>query len=908
MIEDPSILLPDWMLFIGKWGEAVDGHPLVYHLIDSAAVAARLWQQALTQGARKQFSNWLKLPEEDCGRLLSYWTSLHDLGKATPSFQIKHAPTQAKLHLHGFDFHNLPQMDIRHHSLLSQWILEDFSGELAIQPLKMFNQFRYAIGGHHGTFHALEDQEQTLARPQNLGDRRWKEARSSLFAALTDLLKPPALPVLTLTQTERNAFFNLLTGFFVTSDWISSQDDLFPYRPAAVSLDDYWVESQQRSQSALEETGWIGWQPDDAHSDFTQLFDFPPYPLQQRILQKAEELIDPFVMIIEAPTGCGKTEAALAAADRVIQANSLRGWYIAMPTQATSDQMFNRARKFLVNRYPAQNINLQLAHGNAILNKDFQNIRIAAVDDQEGSQYGNVNAMEWFLPRKRTLLAPFGVGTVDQVLISVLRTRHSFLRLFGLHRKVVIFDEVHAYDMYMKEIFCQLLAWLRAIGSSVIILSATLPEKTRLELLRAYQFNAEVNSDRAVYPRMSINDGKTITTVSLAAYPNRTVHLDTIPRDPQPWIALLREKLADGGCAAVICNTVDRAQEVYRQIRDAGLVAPNDLYQLHARMPYCWRKQREDDILKRFGKQEQPGTAPRRGIVVATQIIEQSLDLDFDLMITDLAPVDLLIQRIGRLQRHTGSNVAPMRPVSLQEPLCLICQPEYPAADRLPEFENDVYVYAPAILQRTYFALTPYRSLSLPADSDALINTVYSTEPLAACSSFQNQEIQKLNEKMSFEQDKQVSAAQNRMVGDVDESNVLGGKTSYLKEDDQVVGNETKALTRNSILPSVQLVCFVKQDGKTFLVDELYPFNTNAAPYGRALEHALRSLVSVSKSEVVSYFYSQPKNEVWNKLPALRHAHPAVFENGECLLENGGKLVLDEQIGLSIYRDEKCIK
>src|SRR3989304_7692124 len=95
------------------------------------------------------------------------------------------------------------------------------------------------MGAHQGPFHALEDQEQTLARPQNLGDRRWKEARSSLFAALTDLLKPPALPVLTLTQPERNAFFNLLTGFFVTSDWVSSQDDLFPYQPVTASLEEY---------------------------------------------------------------------------------------------------------------------------------------------------------------------------------------------------------------------------------------------------------------------------------------------------------------------------------------------------------------------------------------------------------------------------------------------------------------------------------------------------------------------------------------------------------------------------------------------------------------------------------------------------------------------------------------------
>src|SRR5574340_47109 len=287
MSVDP-IATPEWMSFVGKWGESVDGHPLVYHMLDSAAVAISLWQHGLTAGSRAQFASWLALPEDDCGRLLAYWTSLHDLGKATPSFQKKHTPTMAKLQTRGFDFLDLPQMDIRHHSLLSQWILEDFSAELEIQPLRIFNIFRFAIGWHPGTYYALEDQEQTLTRTQNLGGKPWKEARSALFATLTDLLKPPALQTLTLTQTERNAFFNLLTGFFVTSDWISSQDDLFQYQSADVLLDKYWGESQQRTQSAMEKTGWIGWQPDGTYSDFTQLFDFSPYPLQKMILQKAE--------------------------------------------------------------------------------------------------------------------------------------------------------------------------------------------------------------------------------------------------------------------------------------------------------------------------------------------------------------------------------------------------------------------------------------------------------------------------------------------------------------------------------------------------------------------------------------------------------------------------------------------
>lgn len=893
--------LPDWMMFIGKWGESAEGHPLVYHMIDSAAVAGHLWQQALTPGARDQFSRWLGLPEEESGRFLSYWTGLHDLGKATPSFQQKHEPTKHLLEARGFHFPTLSRADIRHHSLLSQWILHDFANELNIQPPKFFNQFRFAVGGHHGTFHAAEDQERSLARTTNLGDERWGEARREMFAALTGLIQPPAVPPFQLTQTGRNALFNLLTGFFVAADWVSSQDDLFQYRAARLGLDEYWAAAQQLAQSALQKTGWIGWQPDGARPGFTETFGFHPHPLQQIVLQKAEGLIEPFLMVVEAPTGCGKTEAALLAADRVIQACGLRGCYIAMPTQATSNQMFDRTKKFLEQRYPAQkNLNLQLAHGNAVLNETFQGMRLAAITDDEGQHEGNVNAMEWFLPRKRTLLAPFGVGTVDQTFLSVLRARHSFLRLFGLHRKVVIFDEVHAYDTYMMEIFHQLLAWMRAVGTSVILLSATLPEETRLDLLRAYQPGATVESPQAPYPRLSVNDGRNITTASLGEFPDRTVHIRRVSRDPNTWMNPLPEKLTHGGCAAVICNTVDRAQEVYRLIQNMHIVADQDLMLLHARMPFCWRKDKEEIILKRFGKLDQPASTPRSGIVVATQIIEQSLDLDFDLLITDLAPIDLLIQRIGRLHRHTGSAYPPQRPPGIEKPTCWICQPDSPGEGDLPGFEKDIFVYDNFILQRTYFTLQPYQSLDLPGDSDALINTVYSDDPLLMCNDAQNRRIHRLYLDLLKKQEEEITSAENRLVGNVDLSNVLGEKTAYLREESRAVGDNTRALTRNTVLPSVQLVCFIEKDGKIFLLDEMYPFPIDVLPKGKALECALRSMVSVSKRAVVEHFYQQPRHEPWRMQPSMRFAYPVVFTQGKCTLDSGIILVLDEQTGLSI--------
>ena len=185
----------------------------------------------------------------------------------------------------------------------------------------------------------------------------------------------------------------------------------------------------------------------------------------------------------------------------------------------------------------------------------------------------STRSMTWFLPRKRSLLAPFGVGTVDQALMSVLQTRHFFVRLFGLSHKTVIFDEVHAYDTYMSTLFQRLLTWLRAVGTSVVLLSATLPAQTRRELVQAYAGDG-VDVPDAVYPAITWAANDQVGTVPLPLSESRVVALEWISRDSAAIVTQLRDALREGGCAAVICNTVGRSQEVYQAVRDAGLVAP----------------------------------------------------------------------------------------------------------------------------------------------------------------------------------------------------------------------------------------------------------------------------------------------------------------------------------------------
>ena len=330
----------------------------------------------------------------------------------------------------------------------------------------------------------------------------------------------------------------------------------------------------EQARRALEDLGWIGWQPPTVFATFRELFGFDPRPMQQAVVELAEQLQEPSLVIIEAPTGEGKTEAALYLADHWSRVCQQRGLYVAMPTMATSNQMFGRVTTVLGQRYPTELVNVHLVHSQALWRDDMQALRLDTADERQG---GTVAAMAWFLPRKRTLLAPFGVGTVDQALLSVLQARHFFVRLFGLSHKTVIFDEVHAYDTYMSTIFQRLLGWLRAVGTSVVILSATLPAQTRRELLQAYTGDPDAPYPQVSYPAISWAAKGRVRVLPLETPAQRTVTLEWAKREVDSMAERLADELREGGCAAVICNTVKRSQEVYSALKTAGLVPEEDL-------------------------------------------------------------------------------------------------------------------------------------------------------------------------------------------------------------------------------------------------------------------------------------------------------------------------------------------
>ncbi|HVO70933.1 MAG TPA: CRISPR-associated helicase Cas3' [Aggregatilineaceae bacterium] len=564
----------------------------------------------------------------------------------------------------------------------------------------------------------------------------------------------------------------------------------------------------------------------------------------------------------------GKTEAALYLADHWLQRGHGRGMYIAMPTQATSNQMFERVLTFLERRFPDSLVNVHLLHGQSQWVEAAQQIRLREI--AEGEQH-TVAAMSWFLPRKRSLLAPFAVGTIDQALMSILLTSHFFVRLFGLSHKVVIFDEVHAYDTYMSVLFRRLLAWLKELNVSVIILSATLPEKTRQELVASYTGSPLDQSlgEGDAYPCLTLCDSSRERVMALPAPPPRTIDLEWIPRAPKEIAVHLARELDSGGCAVVICNTVGRAQEVYQAVEQADVAA---LLLFHARYPFVWRQEIEQQVLRAFGRE---GDRPGRAVLIATQVVEQSLDLDFDVMITDPAPVDLVLQRAGRLHRHFRFY----RPPRLAHPRLLLTTPE--KLDDVPMFGSDEYVYDQYILLASTLVLESQANIVLPDDTRPLIEAVYGSsdwisdlpEPLPAVL---YDAFARMQDKWRRDEDQ----ALQRVVLGPDDELLLSQHNEELEEEDPEVHQAFQALTR-LIEPGVSVVCLhSSSEGITLEPDGTGPVDLDS-PITRELERQfLQRSLTIQHPGVRSALTQLEPPASWANSPALRHHRLALFSDG----------------------------
>ncbi len=868
---------PAWLSLWGKADRHGGYHPLIAHMIDVGMVARAMWERSFTPALRARAAAWLGLSEDEAQRLLAFWIALHDLGKATPAFQAKVEVRREALEAAGFPFNVLAISKSRtfSHGAATARLLPSLLPPHA--PRVLLREIARVLGGHHGQWPGRDSQPGA----DGAEEPAWQEARKAIVEAVQEIFRPPDAYHLPESLEERNAFWTFLSGYTSVADWLGSMETYFPFTENLSDLPAYAQHAAACAERALQATDWTRWQSPEGTVDFPQLFHgFQPRPMQQKVIRLAEHLTAPSLVILEAPTGSGKTEAALYLADHLIAKEGMRGFYVAMPTMATSNQMYGRVWEMLRRRY-GESIRPLLLHSQAQWMKDDTLPKLNLSEEEE-------SAMRWFLRRRRGLLAPFAVGTVDQALLTVLKTKHFFVRHFGLSGKVLIFDEVHAYDTYMNTLFKRLLSWLRELGATVIILSATLPQTTRNQLLKTY---AAPEAKIAALPSPALSWVKAgsaevhLQPLPLPEREGREVALEAIA--PDTLVSRLENELREGGCAAVLCNTVKQAQQTYEQLRQAAIVPEETLYLFHARFPFWRRQEIEREVLDRFGKEQ--AKRPHKAIVVATQVIEQSLDLDFDLMVSEVAPVDLLIQRVGRLHRHQRP-----RPAPLAKPRLLLLRPA--ESEDGYDFGQAVHVYGTYLLLRTWMLLRERRALRLPHEAAELIEAVYDPqEGLAETPLMEHW--QKAQEKWEDE----IRIAKQALIPTVNYRRLLSLKAGELREEeDPSIHQSLRARTRLST-PTLQVACLhrmpdetlnTRPDGSGSTVD----LKKRPGDAGTASPFELAQTIVTVSGQLYRELQAVDPPSAWTRHAYFRYVRPLIFEEGKAL---AGRVTLDEVIGLN---------
>lgn len=745
---------PGFFRYWGKAGEPGDPgrfHPLVFHSLDVAAVGVALaearpaWIDA--------FAATAQVERPDLQSAIAFLLALHDFGKFGDGFQRQRIDVARQLGREPSAVANQPRHDTLGYLLWSE--VADSNGERHDPAVRLevaeadgstpggrlvkkaLLPWVAAVTGHHGRPPEPCDHASAILG-NHFGWRRqdgaWKDALAFVAEARA-ILKPTVVSRrqsgTQIDESVWKASSWWLAGYATLCDWVGSSTEWFPYRSETGDLRGYWSTAQEQARRAVRAAGLEAPRV-RSFGGLTSLFPKIDGPRPLQIAASRVRLGDgPQLLLLEDLTGSGKTEAAFALVARLFDAGKADGFYFALPTLATSNAMFSRVEPVVDRLFePKPPASFLLAHSGPKLSGRDTGIGVETLERQPGSAYeaGEPTASEvarsWLGDsRKKALLADAGVGTIDQALVGALQAKHNSLRLLGLHHHVLVVDEVHACDEYMNGILMELLRLQAAGGGSAVLLSATLPIDTRSKLVQAFREGLgaqEVAIEGDAYPVLVRADRSDVEVVPVAVVleSEREVKVEFLETSEEAVEWCCAQARA-GKCVAWIRNTVREALDAFdRLVTEMG---PDCVQLFHSRFPMGDRLEIERDVVRRFGPTS--GLRERAGrIVVSTQVMEQSLDLDFDEMVSDLAPIDRLIQRAGRLHRHSrGQRFGPilhvLAPAWNEQP------PEGWPGDA---FRGSVAVYGrPSALWRTQRILRSERQLRLPAMARPLVEAVY---------------------------------------------------------------------------------------------------------------------------------------------------------------------------------------
>lgn len=726
--------------------------PLLIHLQDTMGVMHFLWHHWVSEGQKQIIIHSLsseKTQVEDSACCLAcFLAGVHDIGKCTPVFQTQKGYQNSpdldmallermeSIGLHGISGMNeIFNADIRkrtHHTITGEYLLHCFSVQQDIASI---------IGAHHGKPADANDIVTDLkAYPGSCFQESqgplheiWIKMQKNIlnnalkktgFVDMTGEADVSILP----KMNEMGQV--LLSGLIIMADWIASNEEYFPLIP----FEDYEPKNKNDRLKIGIKKWWKNnsdepmeiFQMPSAEAYYTARFGFLPRSFQQIVFDTILKTENPGIFILEAPMGGGKTEAALAAVEELMVKKKLDGLFFGLPTQATSNGIFSRIEDWfeeLVTEYDKRGT-MKLMHGKAALNELQEELLDGVHVDEEFDS--GVLTSQWFAGRKTAMLSDAVVGTVDHFLLVALKQKHLALRHLGFSKKIVVIDEVHAYDAYMDVFLSRAIEWMGAYGIPVVLLSATLPAVVREKLISAYLLGqgkgirkrertdyAPIFQETA-YPLLTYTDNGVVQQrKDFVKEKDRRVVIQKLSEEDLE--KLLQSKLAHGGIAGIIVNTVCRAQMFFERL---SKIFENDVSILHAKFIDTDRINKENFLMKCIGKEAR---RPYRAIIIGTQVLEQSLDIDFDVLVTDLCPIDLLLQRMGRLHRHVIS-----RPVGLSDPTVYIM-----GESDVLEFEKGASaIYGDYLLARTQ-RIVPEKEIFLPRDISPLVQRVYGEEKIS---------------------------------------------------------------------------------------------------------------------------------------------------------------------------------
>ena len=743
------------------WGKAQpseDGqaafHLLPFHCLDVAAVGVAYLEQS---SLLKSCCGLLNCSEQGFLSWSAFLLALHDLGKFSEAFQSQRPDLIFELQKRE---PNPTKIYSERHDSLGFWlwgggyegICSEMLSEIGINNTKRIQEsfacWIRAVTGHHGM------PPKPSGDPDSFFRREDRQAAADFVQAMGKLLlTDEAKHIPTNLDTKDFQYLSELlswwfAGVTVLADWLGSNTQFFPYKNLPMCLEKYWEYAQERAAEALTHSGVL---PSVIEKDrsFKELFQKiqEPSPLQQWAIS-VDIPQAPQIYLLEDVTGAGKTEAAMMLAYRLMEQGLAEGFFIGLPTMATANAMYKRVAEVYQKLF-ADNANLVLAHGHKKLVEEFAATILPPItpeqDAAQQDETASARCSAWLADHsKRSLLASAGIGTIDQALLAVLHSKHQSLRLLGLFNKVLIVDEVHACDAYMQGVLEVLLEFHARTGGSVILLSATLPGRMKQALLNAYAKGRNQASAPALhsdsYPLATRwHDGQAALkedALASRSSVSRTVQVH-YEADDEKVFAHIIAALQQGQCVGWIRNTVADAMAAYERLSET--IHPENITLFHARFALRDRLDKEAQVLDSFGEDSKQHDRQGR-LMIATQVAEQSLDVDFDVLITDLAPVDRILQRAGRLQRHVrdaqGNRLVITDAKDGRSAPCLwVYAPawsEQPQANWYAAvFKKAQYVYGYHGQLWLTAKMLQKGSFTMPTDARSLIETVFSeTETL----------------------------------------------------------------------------------------------------------------------------------------------------------------------------------